>query len=501
MATLQTIPDGGSIAPYGNGAASGIGSGRLAARSFLYAVFKHKWLVLGVFGVVALTTTVAAILRPRAWLASTKVLVKLGETVQLAPAEAPSRSMNLPLSQDVVRTEVDIVKSWEVVRDAVERLGITPADGGSQAELIEGLQRALAVSPTPGTNMLRISLVGKDPERVARLVNTITDVYIDHHNRVYRREGIHSFYSKELRGLEEALNAARERLRAFVEQAGVTDIDQEIRLLNEQFVVRDKALAVHTSKIDAVRRRLEALRAQLAETPVEIDFSKEIQQNPARARYKAQLAELEIKRAEALQKYLPTDRHVQDLEQQIAELKERMVAEKPTVVGKATVRRSGLHDELKRDVYRLEAELAALEVRSPMRAEAVESVKRRLDELRDQRFVIENLERDVAKKQYAYDLYWKKREEARISEAMTDQSLVDVSVVEHAVPPRTPQNGVLAPILLGFIGGLTLAAAMAVGVEFLNGRLRFEEEVEQYLELPVLAVIPDFEPGPDTTTA
>lgn len=499
MATLQTIPEAGSVASYGNGAAGG--SGRLAARSFLYAVFKHKWLVLGVFGVVLATTTLASVLRPGAWLASTKVLVKLGETVQLAPAEAPSRSMNLPLSQDVVRTEVDIVKSWEVVRDAVERLGITPGDGSSQADLIEGLRRALAVAPTPGTNMLRISLIGKNPERAAQLVNAITDVYIDHHNRVYRREGIHSFYSKELRGLEAELNEARERLRTFVEQAGVTDVDQEIRLLNEQLILREKALSAHAAKIQGARERLDAVRAQMKETPEIVDFSSEVQQNPARQRYEGQLADLEIKRVEALQRYLPADRHVQDLDNQITELKHRMQGENQTIVGKRILRRNDLHEDLEREAFHLESQLADLESRQPARVTAFDGAKRRLDELRDQRFVIKDLEQDVQQKQYAYDLYWKKREEARISEAMTDQSLVDVSVVEHAIPPRTPQNGILFPILLGFIGGLTLATAMAVGVEFLNGRLRFEEEVEYYLELPVLAVIPDFESRPDLANA
>jgi uncharacterized protein involved in exopolysaccharide biosynthesis len=495
MATLQTIPEAGSVASLGNGAAGG--SGRLAARSFLYAVFKHKWLVLGVFGVVLATTTLASVLRPGAWLASTKVLVKLGETVQLAPAEAPSRSMNLPLSQDVVRTEVDIVKSWEVVRDAIERLGITAASGSSQADLIDGLRRALAVAPTPGTNMLRISLIGKDPERAAQLVNAITDVYIDHHNRVYRREGIHSFYSKELRGLEAELNAARERLRTFVDQAGVTDVDQEIRLLNEQVILREKALSAHAAKIEGARERLDAVRGQMAKTPAIIDFSSEMQQNPARQRYEAQLADLEIKRVEALQRYLPADRHVQELDNQIVELKHRMQSEAETVVGKHILRHNELREDLEREAFHLQTQLADLESRQPTRVAAFDGAKRRLDELRDQRFVIKDLEQDVQQKQYAYDLYWKKREEARISEAMTDQSLVDVSVVEHAIPPRTPQNGILFPILLGFIGGLTLATAMAVGVEFLNGRLRFEEEVEYYLELPVLAVIPDFESRPD----
>lgn len=499
MATLPAITEAGPVVPYGNG--TSVGSGRLAARSFLYAVFKHKWLVLGVFGVVLATTAIASLLRPSAWMATTKVLVKVGETVQLAPAEAPSRSMNLPLSQDIVRTEVDIVKSWDVVREAVERLGITPTDGSTDADLIDGLRRALSVAPAPGTNMLRISLVGRDAERVAALVNTITDVYIDHHNRVYRRDGIHSFYSKELEGLEGQLNASRERLRVFVEQAGVNDVEQEIRLLNEQLLLRERSLSAHAAKIEGARRKLEAVRLQIDDAPPVVDFAKEYQQNPARERYEAQLADLEIRRAEALQRYQPSDRTVQDLDRQIAHLTGRMGAEAAVVVGKRTVRRNQMRDELKREALRLETQLADLESRQPTRAEAFDVTQRRLDELRDQRFVIRELEQDLNQRQYAYDLYWKKGEEARISEAMTDQSLVDVSVVEHAMPPRTPQNGILLPILLGFIGGLTLATAMAVGVEFLNGRLRFEEEVEHYLELPVLAVIPDFEGRPELADA
>jgi capsular polysaccharide biosynthesis protein len=60
---------------------------------------------------------------------------------------------------------------------------------------------------------------------------------------------------------------------------------------------------------------------------------------------------------------------------------------------------------------------------------------------------------------------------------------------------------VLLPLLLGLIGGLGLATAMAVAVEYLNRRLRFEEEVERYLELPVLAVIPELETTPDLVRA
>ena len=120
MATLQTLPEAAALFP-ANGMS---GSPALAARSFFYSVFKHRRLVVGVFLLVFLASALMAVLRPRTWRAATKVLVKVGEAVQLAPAEAPSRSVNVPLNPDVVAGEAEIVKSRQVLEEAVVRVGI-----------------------------------------------------------------------------------------------------------------------------------------------------------------------------------------------------------------------------------------------------------------------------------------------------------------------------------------------------------------------------------------
>ncbi|HWP64753.1 MAG TPA: hypothetical protein VNO26_02425 [Candidatus Limnocylindria bacterium] len=498
MASLQPIAgEPTHVVPY---LGSDSASGRIAARSFLYAVFKHKWLVLGVFGIIALASTIAALMRPGAWLAQSKVLVKLGETVQLAPAEAPSRSVNLPLSQDVVRTEVDIVKSWDVVKEAVERLGIQPGEG-TMADLIDGIRRGLTVAPAPGTNMLKIGFIGKDPERAARLVNAITDVYIDHHNRVYQREGIRSFYTRELEKRAAEVEEARRKLQAYLDATKITDVDQELQLMIQDAMDREQALRTHRSKVAALEDRLAQVEEELARTPERVPYSQEFQSNPVLNVYATRLAELEIKRGEALQRYLPTDRHVQDVEREIAELRRNMARQSEQILGKHSVRRNDMYMELERRRSTIAAALADARSRTPGRVAAHEAAQRRLAELRDHRYVVKGLQRELEQKQYAYDLYFKRGMEAAASEANPDLSMVSVSVVEHAQPPLEPENGLLLPIMLGLLGGFTLATAMAVGVEFLNRRLRFEEEVEHYLELPVLAVIPDFETAPDLLNA
>jgi uncharacterized protein involved in exopolysaccharide biosynthesis len=498
MSTLQTMPpESAPVVPYVGGESA---TGRLAARSFLYAVFKHKWLVGGVFCIVAIASAVAALTRPGAWLAQSKVLVKLGETVQLAPAEAPSRSVNLPLSQDVVRTEVDIVKSWDVVKEAIDRLGVQPVEG-TMADLIAGVRDALTVAPAPGTNMLKIGFIGKDPERAARLVNAITDVYIDHHNRVYQREGIRSFYSRELEKRGNEVEEARKNLQAYLDETKITDIDQELKMMIEDESVREQALRTHRGKLAALGDRLVEVEAQLAKTPENVPYSEEYQVNPVLSVYGTRLAELELKRGETVQRYLPEDRHVQDVEREIAELRANMRKQQEQILGKHSVRRNELYMELERRRSAIMTALTEARSREPSRVAAVESAQRRLTQLRDHRYVVKELERALEQKQYAYDLYFKRGMEAAASEANPDLSMVSVSVVEHAQPPRGPENGPLVPLMLGLVGGLALAMAMAVGVEFLNRRLRFEEEVEHYLALPVLAVIPDFETAPDLLNA
>jgi len=496
MATLQTLPDATTVLPSSGGAAT-----PLAVRSFLYAVFKHRRLVLGVFLIIFLGSAVAAFIRPRTWLASSKVLVKLGETVQLAPAEAPSRSVAMPMNQEVVKTEADIVKSREVIAEAVKRLGITPEDGTSMEELIDGLQRGLTVTQTPGTNILQINFLGKNPERAARMVNAITEVYLDHHNQVYRREGMHTFYNEQLRILENQMKRAQGRLRKYLQRSGVIDVDTEIKLGAEEELEQEKGLRLHLSKITALDRKLAHVRGQLGQTPQRVAFAEEYSSNPTIQTYKNKLAELEIMRSEVAQHYLPNDRHVRDIDRQIADVRHELASEQDRLLSKQTVRKNELYTELQRNVFSIEALLADAKARKPAMVRRLKITQKRLRRMRDQRFTIANLQQEADQKKYAFDLYWKKNEESRVVEAMAEQSMVSISVVQKATPPLDSENGVLMPLLLGLIGGLGLATAMAVGVEYLNRRLRFEEEVERYLELPVLAVIPDLEQAPDFARA
>jgi len=51
----------------------------------------------------------------------------------------------------------------------------------------------------------------------------------------------------------------------------------------------------------------------------------------------------------------------------------------------------------------------------------------------------------------------------------------------------------MSPVMLvvALVAGTGLGVGTAVGLEFVGRNFKLEEQVEQYLELPVFAVIPD----------
>lgn len=90
----------------------------------------------------------------------------------------------------------------------------------------------------------------------------------------------------------------------------------------------------------------------------------------------------------------------------------------------------------------------------------------------------------------AYLLYLRKREDARISDALDEQRIMNVAIVEPPVAPALPNHSIV------FYMGLALGVSgfFAVGVAFtadyFDSTVRTPGEAQRLLEVPVLAWLP-----------
>jgi uncharacterized protein involved in exopolysaccharide biosynthesis len=255
-----------------------------------------------------------------------------------------------------------------------------------------------------------------------------------------------------------------------------------------------ESVAISQAKVRGLQRRVDKLREQLAAAPTEQRDIEKV--NPAATSLAIELGKKEAERTELLQHYTEQDRLVIDVNAQIAALHGRLADATTQVVGTERVTANPVRQELQRRLLQSELNLADMAAR-------VDGLEGKLDEqaeeatkeavvLRQKSIELSRLEQEVSLAREAYQLYERKQEEARISDAMDQQRFLNVSVIEPPTMPVQPVNG-MNPLMLvaALIAGTGLGVGSAVGIEFLGRNFKFEEQVEQILELPVFAVIPD----------
>jgi uncharacterized protein involved in exopolysaccharide biosynthesis len=328
------------------------------------------------------------------------------------------------------------------------------------------------------------------------ILQAITDAYLARHAQVHGTSGAAVFFETQKQNIHERVAEAEARLAAFVDREGLVLPEDQIRLLLKEANHGDDALELQVSKIKGLERRIATLKDQMASAPLTIE--REVEHvNPTTQGLALELSKKEAERTALLQNYTEEDRSVVNLTAEIAALKARIAeAHGSSIVGTTHIAVNPVRQELERRLLNAEVILDDLRARVSGMQEKVEasmadSTKKAID-MRQKTIGLTRLQQEVTSARDAYQLYEKKQEEARISEALDTERFLNVSVLEGATLPTDPYNKMNPLVVIAaLIAGTGLGIGTAVGLEFLGRNFKFEDQVEQYLELPVFAVIPD----------
>jgi uncharacterized protein involved in exopolysaccharide biosynthesis len=212
--------------------------------------------------------------------------------------------------------------------------------------------------------------------------------------------------------------------------------------------------------------------------------------NPVYLQIRSKLTQLELDRDSLLQRYTAEDRLVKDKDKEIAELKKVLENTKPTSVGSENIGINEVHRRVLNELLAARVQLRALNEKKASFTRQVESYSSSAAEKKIKGFEYDRLVREVNTKKENLDLYRKKAEEARISEAMDERKFSNAYILERAVPPL-PKAGrsFLTLLIIGLIGAAGAAIGTAFALEFLNTTVRNERDIEELIGLPVLAAI------------
>ncbi|MFW6201323.1 MAG: GumC family protein, partial [Gemmatimonadota bacterium] len=345
----------------------------------------------------------------------------------------------------------------------------------SPRDVVSDLQDRLTARLDENGNFLYLTLTGPDPDRIARVLNRLTErfVAVAAELKSARLEELTAILERQLAHAERNMTEAEAELERFRVRTITEPSDRAAPLAAGVDMTRDPAFSSFFEmqmEQDRLERDLAALRRVLAEAqesdlPVEaLEVIPSVRESSELADALAELTAARTEVRALLYRYTPEHPPVRELQDRIDELEVRTIPRMVRgLIGEITTR------------------LRTLERRIDGAAEELRQIPTRsIEEAR--------LERRVTIAENLYTMLQSRYEEARLAAASTGP---DVRVLDAARMPQNPvSNTVPHLILLAILVSLGAGLGLAVLLDRFDKRVRYPDQVSDELGLPILGAVP-----------
>ncbi|MGH7827294.1 MAG: GumC family protein [Candidatus Binatia bacterium] len=465
-------------------------------RNALSVLFKWKWLIISAFVAVFIPVTIVSYFQPTSYRARVTTMVKKDRGYLSITPGGEDQLVNLPISRSTINSEIKIITSREVLERVVQELARESSVEKTPLEIsgaVFSIQRALDVSPITDSNLIEISFRSSNPERAVKIVNKIADSYVERHAQINSPEGVHRFFDSQASVYFERLQTTAEELRKFGIEQGTVNLEKEINDTVARIAQMERDKQATETEMGEVRMRLAFLKDEITRHPQRIVMEEETVLNRSAEDLRKRVLQLEIDLRNLLQLYTEKDRRVAAKKEEIKAVRGQLAGEQAYIQGREEITLNPIRRSLEQEAVNSQARAEALVAKQESLKNQIAAGRTRLAQLTDKSSEYNRLVEAVQRNQQNHSLYKKRSEEARISEAMDREKLLNVAIVERAALPLQPIGSrTSTTMLLAAITGLAVGVGGAFGIEFFNSAIHSEKELEEQLELPVLVTIEKF---------
>jgi polysaccharide biosynthesis protein PslE len=473
-------------------------------RELAMVLFRQRKLFVGASGLVLILAVVYAF-AGGTYRAHVRVLVRRGRADPPVTAQpnAPPDFSRVEVTEEELNSEVELLKDDDVLRRVVEANDLAAHDWlrwlrphEAQAARVQRAAKKLAghldVEPIKKTNLIAVSYDAPDPQQAATVLQSLASIYLEKHMQVHRPAGQLHFFDQQTSESRRQLEEAQGKLVDFTKNHGVVVAAQQRDLVLQRLDEVEASYRQTQIEMSDTAHRVRELEAQLTKLPERATTQVRTADNPELLRsLNESLLDLDLKRTQLLTKFEPNHRLVQEVEQQILQAKAAIAAQKSNPVRDETTDQDANYQWAKSELQRARVEMKGLEARETTTSEHLTAYRVLARQLGDDAIVQDDLTSSEKAAQENYLLYVKKREEARMGDALDEGGIVNVAIAEQPVVPALPVWPAGVVVLVGFVAALTSGAGAAFAGDYLDPALRTPEEVLACLEMPVLASIPE----------
>jgi polysaccharide chain length determinant protein (PEP-CTERM system associated) len=483
---------------------TGFGGNKISLRDGAGAIFRRKALVLLTFLTVVIGTAIVTYLLPNKYDSRMKILVKNQRVdVAITPeATAGAPSIESEVSESQINSEIELLTSRDLLTQVVTECGLAKSEPGlfgkpaPEAVRVETattrLTKDLSIAAVKKANIISISYSAGSPELAASVLRKLSDLYFEKHLKLHHPMGASDFFKDKADEYEAQLKAAENRLADYQQSNNLVVLSQQKDLTLQKTADAKSKLLESEAAYNEATDRIKRVEQQLATTSRRVTTQSRTLPNQYSAeRLNTMIVELQNRRTQLLTKFRPDDRLVREVDDQIRTTREALAkAEQKTAVEEATDL-NPLRQTLETELSRAKLDQAGAQARRSTLTGQLQQYEGSLKKLEGDTAKHDDLQREVKEAADNYQLYAKKREEARIADELDRQKITNVSVAEAPVAAQLPSSPNRS---MNLVLGVCLAGLLALGgvfsAELLNDTVHTPRQLEALTGAPVLATVP-----------
>lgn len=485
----------------------------ITLRDLAAPVFRQRRLASFIFVGILAAAVVSALFVSRNYQAEMKILVnreRSDPVVSPNSTEANSSAPMAAVSEEDINSEVELLKSRDLIESVVLKCGLEAnhdtlwdrigdrfrgVHSRASARLsrsVQAFENRLIVDPLQKTNLIRVAYTDHDPRLAAQVLQTLATLYQEKHAAVHRPAGTFTFFDQQAGRYRNELAAAEEKLTKFDRHDEITDPSAQKQLQMEKLAEFQAELEQDGAAAYAAGERAKALRDQAAAAPDrQTTQTRKLDNAELLAHLEDTLVSLQLKHSEMLVKYAPAYPPVRTIETEIQTTQKAIAQARQTPVEEITSDRVPAQDWRATELAKAEADQAQLTAYASAAARVVRHYQEVSQRLGREETAQDDLVRTVKIAEANYLLYSQKREEARISDALDRRRILNVAIAEAATAPAFPVQNLGWLLMGGFFMATITSVGSAYAVDRLDPSFRTPAELGRYLEVTVLASIPE----------
>lgn len=445
----------------------------------LLALRRRGLLILLLWAAVEGAAGLAVTLRPKQYRAESMLEIRPEQPLIADPTD-PSTANNVQLWDNYFRTQISLLQSRKLLDRALRAVPAPISQEYRKSEdPVQALAAQLEVEAVPSTFIVHVALNHPSAEHGPELLNALVTGYLEEATgrwRALKADAVELLDKETLPSIQRKMEEADRNLQRFQEQTGYADFDQQYASQLES----TRRLTAQLLEVRLKRLRLQSEREALGEKGSDGPgglFNPAIQGTRALEPLLTQRATLENQIAADLLIYKDKHPRVQALRLQLTHVQQQIA------------------DILQAARQALDREHLAVVIEERILAQEQNKVEKEMADSRLERSRYRTLESEAAAAKEIYTAYVKKADDTK---ATSKGGLASVRVIDYARSPARPGEKARLILTVAAVIGLLLGLTAAFIAEEFDDRITSPRDVEIFLGISVLGLIPRLTRSPRT---